>query len=320
LQQIASPDGVFTMCAMDHRGSLRKMINEQEPKTVSYQEMVARKLELCESLAEDASAVLLDPVFGAAQCVSRGVLPRSTGLLVSIEASGYAGGEEKRLAVLLEGWGVAKIKQMGAQAVKLLVYYRPDLTELATKQLETISTVAQDCTQHDIPLLVESVTYPANDEAKDPAAFAARKGQMVIQAAREITVQPVDVLKTEFPADLRYEKDKARLSELCRNLDSASRIPWVILSRGVDFELFSEQVAIACQAGASGFLAGRAIWKEAMSIDDARERRRFLTTSASDRLKQLNEIAVRYAVPWYKKLKLDSSELAAVPEGWYQGY
>ena len=94
LQQIANPDGIFTMCAMDHRGSLRSMINKESPEEVNYEEMVERKLELCSSLAKYASAVLLDPIFGAAQCISHGVLPNNTGLLVSIEASGYGGGKE----------------------------------------------------------------------------------------------------------------------------------------------------------------------------------------------------------------------------------
>ena len=96
LQQLANRDGIFTMCAMDHRGSLRTMIDEENPEEVDYEEMVERKLELCSSLAEHASAVLLDPLFGAAQCIGHGVLPRTTGLLVSIEASGYGGGREYR--------------------------------------------------------------------------------------------------------------------------------------------------------------------------------------------------------------------------------
>jgi tagatose 1,6-diphosphate aldolase len=64
LQQIANSEGVFTICAMDHRGSLQSMIDER-PGEVSYEEMVERKLELCSSLAKYASAVLLDPIFGA---------------------------------------------------------------------------------------------------------------------------------------------------------------------------------------------------------------------------------------------------------------
>lgn len=320
LQQIASREGIFTICAMDHRGSLRRLIDEGHSGKASYEEMVKRKLELCSSLAEYASAVLLDPIYGAAQCISHGVIPKGTGLLVSIEATGYEGGKEHRLTRLLDGWGVAKIKRMGAAAVKLLVYYRPDLKKLAVEQLNTVNTVARECIKYDIPLLVEPLSYPVGNEIDNPREFAARKGQLVIQTARDITALPIDVLKAEFPADLRYKTDSSELLRLCRELDTSSRVPWVILSAGVDYELFYKQVELACQAGASGFLAGRAIWQEAINIDTARERIRYLSTIAADRLKRLNEIASRYALPWYQKAGLSARELALVSEKWYAGY
>jgi len=97
-------------------------------------------------------------------------------------------------------------------------------------------------------------------------------------------------------------------------------VPWVILSSGVDFELFCQQVEIASQAGASGFLGGRAIWQEAMYLDDTRERVHYLSTVGADRLKRLTEIANKYAVPWYKKLGISAHELAQTTEGWYKEY
>ena len=319
LQQIANPDGIFTICAMDHRSSLRSMIDEENPQEVNYEEMVKRKLELCSSLAEHASAVLLDPVFGAAQCIGSNALPKSTGLLVSIEDSGYGGRKEYRITKLLDKWSVEKIKRMGASAAKLLVYYRPDLEELASKLLNMLNMVAMECIKYDIPFLVEPLSYPIGDESDDPARFAAVKGQLVLKTAKDITALPLDVLKAEFPADLRYKRDKHELIDLCHQLDISSQVPWVVLSAGVDFELFCQEVEIACQGGASGFLGGRAIWQEAMYIDDADERVRFLSTVAVDRLKWLNELASKYAVPWYKKLGLTSHELAYTSR-WYQEY
>ncbi len=320
LQQIANPDGIFTMCAMDHRGSLRSMIDEEHPDKVRYEEMVERKLELCSSLAKYASAVLLDPIFGAAQCVSQGVLPISTGLLVSIEATGYSGGKNNRVTKLLEGWGVEKIKRMGASAVKILVFYRPDLEQLAGQLLNTVNMVAMECKQYDIPFLVEPLSYPVGNEIGNPREFAVRKEELVIKTARDISALPIDVLKTEFPADLRYQKDKSKLLDLCRQLDLASRVPWVILSAGVDFDSFYQQVEIACQAGASGFLGGRAIWQEIMHIDDKKERVQYLSTVAVERLKRLIEVTNRYAVPWYRRLGQTSQGLAQTSERWYLEY
>lgn len=320
LQQIANRDGILTMCAMDHRGSLRGMINQENPGSVDYQEMVKRKLELCSSLAKYASAVLLDPIYGAPQCLSRGVLPKTAGLLVSIEASGYSGDKRHRVTELLPDWSVEKIKRMGASAIKILVYYRPDLVELAQKQLGTIDRVARDGIKYDIPFLVEPVSYAIGQEVDNPQRFAEVKPELVIRTAREVTALPIDVLKAEFPADLRYLHDKGRLLELCRQLDAASRVPWVILSAGVDFEMFYQQVEIACQAGASGFLGGRAIWQEAMNLTDTRERVRFLKTVGVNRLKKLVDIANKYAVPWYRKYGLTAGKLAEVSEEWYQSY
>ena len=320
LQQIANPDGIFAICAMDHRGSLRSMIDEEHPGEVSYGEMVEHKLELCSSLAKYASAVLLDPIFGAAQCISHGVLPNGTGLLVSIEASGYSGEGEHRITKLLEGWGVDKIRRMGASAVKLLVYYRPDLKQLASQQLNTVNMVAMECVKYDIPFLVEPLSYPIGNEVNNTPQFAAIKEQLVINTARDITALPVDVLKAEFPADLCFQKDKSKLIEICRKLDMASQVPWVVLSAGVDFELFYQQVEIACQAGASGFLGGRAIWQEAIHINNKGERVQYLSTVGADRLKQLTEVASKYAMPWYKKFGATVHGLAHTSEKWYKEY
>ena len=172
MQQIAGPEGIFTICALDHRGSFRNMINRENPQAVTYDEMVSRKMELCSTLGPHASALLIDPLFGAAQCISLGILPRTTGLLVSTEATGYEGGKEHRVTTLLEGWGVEKIKRMGASAAKILVYYRPDIQPLAGEQLKTVNAVAEDCIKYDLPFLVEPVSYTVGNEADNPAEFA----------------------------------------------------------------------------------------------------------------------------------------------------
>lgn len=322
LQELANNDGVFNMCAMDHRRSMSRMMEGGHvvEGSTGYEEMAQRKLELCTHLAPHASAVLLDPLFGAAQSISRSALPKSTGLLVSLEASGYAGPSEFRMSELEEGWSVEKIKRMGASAVKFLIYYRPDLIELANKLMELVEAVGQECQQYDIPFVIEPLSYPLGEEAKNPAQFAAAKEQLVPKTAGHITALPVDLLKSEFPSDLRYNQDKGKLSEVCQKLDKASQVPWVVLSAGVSFDVFCQQVEIACKAGASGFLAGRAIWQEAMNIEDAKERARMLRTVGADRLKKLTEIAAKHAVPWYKKLGLKRDGLAETGEGWYRQY
>ncbi|HIE17605.1 MAG TPA: tagatose 1,6-diphosphate aldolase [Dehalococcoidia bacterium] len=321
LQQISTPEGIFIICAMDHRGSLKTMIErEQLDGEVDYQELVEHKLELCSILAPHTSAVLLDPNYGAAQCIAAGVLPGSSGLLVSIEATGYESAPGGRITTLLDGWSVEKIKRMGGSAVKMLVYYRPDLTDLASKQSKTIQMVAEECFRFDIPFLVEPKTYAVSGEDAKSQQFAAQKPRLVIETARQISSLPIDVLKAEFPADMSYEMNRASLYQLCQQLDEASEVPWVLLSAGVDYETFRQEVEIACQAGASGFLGGRAIWQEAVRFGDKKERVEFLSTTVVDRLKELAEIAAKYAIPWYRKLGVEAHKLAEISESWYKGY
>jgi tagatose 1,6-diphosphate aldolase len=314
LQQLANEKGIMTMCALDHRGSLKKMLDEKHPEGVSYQAIVDFKLDLCRILAPHASAILLDPIYGAGQAISAAVLPKDTGLLVSLEASGYSGEAEARITDLLPDWSVRKIKKMGATAAKLLLYYRPDVG-VAEKQLDMVKKLAADCLMEDIPLVVEPMSYKVGREENNPESFARIKPQLVIETARQITAFPTDVLKAEFPADPEYETDKDRLLDFCHKLDEASQVPWVILSAGVNFDLFYQEVEIACQAGASGFLAGRALWQEATEISSRQERLKFLETTVVKRLEGLTKLANTHATPWYTKL-----EAGEVEEHWYRAY
>ncbi len=203
LQQLANDKGILAMCALDHRGSLITMLGGEHPEKVSYQDMVDFKLDLCQALASHASAMLLDPIYGAAQAIAAGILPKDTGLLVSLEETGYSGEAGARLTDLLPDWDVRKIKKMGATGAKLLLYYRPDV-DVAGKQLDTVKKLAGDCLAEDMPLVVEPVSYKVGEAETDPREFARVKPQLVVETAKQITSLPVDVLKAEFPADLKY--------------------------------------------------------------------------------------------------------------------
>jgi len=326
LQQLADSRGIMTMCAIDHRGALKRALNEKNPDAVSYQDMVDFKLDLCQAVAPFASAILLDPEYGAGQAIAAGLLPGPKGLLVSVEKTGYTGDSAARITELLPGWSVKKVKKMGASAVKLLIYFRPDLKDIASKQLDLVARLADQCLEEDIAFLVEPVSYPIekkeriNQSGTSSKKFAEIKPGLVIETARQITALPIDVLKAEFPADIKFEQDEGKLLELCRELNRASRLPWVLLSAGVDFESFRKQVKIACKAGASGFLAGRALWQEGAQIRSRDERMTFFQNTAAPRLEELAEIADIYGKPWYSRLGAEKGKFAPVAEGWYRSY
>lgn len=318
LQQLADARGILTICAIDHRGALKRALNEQEPEAVSYRDMVDFKLDLCRAMAPLASAILLDPLYGAGQAIAAGVLPGRVGLLVSLEKTGYTGSAAARLTELLPDWGVRKVKRLGASACKLLIYFRPDFKDTVARQLELVAGLVEECRREDIPLLVEPVSYPAEDEG--PEEFARKKPALVIETALKLTALPIDILKSEFPADISYEKDEQKLLAYCRELDRASRRPWVLLSAGVSFEIFCRQAEIAFRAGASGFLAGRALWQEAAEITSRAGRKEFFETTAVSRFKKLAELADQYGTPWHAKMGTGQGQLAAVAEDWYRSY
>ena len=320
LQQIANEKGIFIMCALDHRSGLIQMIEDAQKASPDYSDIVQMKLDMCNAMSPYSTGVLLDPEYGAAQALVSGALKGSTGLLVSIEATGYEKDPTGRITTLLKEWNVEKVKRMGASAVKILVYYRPDIRKLAEKQLKTVSKVAADCVKYDIPFLVEPKTYRIEGEVMDSQEFAERLPEMVIETARQMTELPMDVLKAEFPADMKFEKDEAVMAEYCRELDVASRVPWVILSAGVDYDMFKKQVSIACTAGASGFLGGRAIWQEAIDIVKREKRNEYLQNVAIKRMQELSAIANRSARPWYNKLGLEANALAEIDQDWYREY
>lgn len=310
LQQLVDAHGVFTMLALDHRGSLRRALNPEAPAQVPYQALVDLKLLLVRSLAPHASAVLLDPLYGAAQAIGQGALPGTVGLVVSLEASGYEGAETVRTTALLPGWDVGKAKRMGASAVKLLLYYHPEAAT-AGRQEELVAHVSGACQAHDIPFLLEPMSY-ATDPAvpKSSPAFARQRPHIVQETARRLVPLGVDVLKAEFPADLQYDSPEQALDH-CRRLSDALAVPWVLLSAAVDYEVFRQQVEIACRGGASGFLAGRAIWQEITRLR-REEWAEFAATVAAERLRTLAAIADAEARPYRPTV--------AIQEGWHERY
>ena len=318
LRSISNERGIFTMAAEDQRGSMRKMLNADDPKSVAAARMTEVKLDIARALSPLASAMLIDPEYGAAQALSSGALAGHCGLLVSLEDSDYEQVGDDRRAKILEGWGVEKIKRMGASGVKLLAYFRPDRGPGTTYQRDLVARVGEECQKHDIPFVLEPVGYPVEGMKTDSPQYAAMKPEIVIETARMLSGLGVDVYKAEFPADSKYEHDESKLLDLCKSLNEASAVPWVVLSAGVDIEIFRDQVRLACQGGASGFLGGRAIWKNAVRLP-AEERRRFLATDGVANLQSLIDIANSYAHPWTERHNPGFTS-QFIDDTWYRTY
>lgn len=316
LQEMSSLDGVIMVTALDHRGSFKSALQRGAgDRPIGYEDVVNEKMRMVRLFAPHSTAILLDPVYGAAQAVASGSLPGGTALLVALEESGYEGTDEGRVTPITQGWSVAKIKRMGAAAVKLLLYYHPE-SVVAAQQEDLVRRVAQECRDQDIAFLLEPLSYPINPgESKSAPEFARQKPEIVHETVRRLGSLGADLLKLEFPCDPHSEHDEEVLHRECRTITSESPVPWVILSAAERFEVFQHLVEVACDEGASGFMVGRAIFQEGIELSRPEEREHFLATTGLCRLGILRSIAERRAAPWTLR-----TESPGIAEGWAQRY
>ena len=308
LKATSTSEHVFTIMAFDQRGSYAKML----PPDSSYEHAVAIKSEVVGQLSPYTSAVLLDADYGLLPAMQ---MHRNSGLLMALEKSGYTGDSTMRRADFDPDWTVAKMRKAGAAAVKLLIYYHPDSGALAEEIEGAISDILQDCHEQDLPLFVEPMSYSLDpDVATDSEVFAETKPAVVIETAKRISALGVDILKLEFPMNAKYHGEETEWLKACETVSEVSTVPWVLLSAGVDFEVFERQVRVACQGGASGYLGGRAIWKECAAMSPG-ERYEFLLGTAMERVACLNDHTQKHGRPW--------TDFYDLPDGgadWYQQY
>lgn len=340
LRRLADEAGRFKMLAIDQRGSLQQALAREVGQEPGYEDLARFKALVTKVLAPQATAVLMDPVYGYPHSCTH--IPRGVGILLACEESGYertGPGDRERRSQLLEGWSVEKVKRCGADAAKLLIYYHPDASpQTRTHQQALVRQVGEACARQDLPFLLELLSYPI-DMPSDSPEFARVKPDLVIRSAAEFSKPEycVDILKLEFPAELKYTEeyahkifdDRARepvynISQVrgfCRRLDEAVSMPWVILSAGVDIREFLIQLELACEAGASGFLCGRAIWKAAIKkYPDVEALERTLKSEGAYNFKRANATA-EAALPWFEHKRFRGGwELLGKGPSWYREY
>jgi tagatose 1,6-diphosphate aldolase len=291
LQRVSNPNGTLTMVATDQNSSMIKMMKDAMKREPSYAEIADAKVMLSRALSPHCSGLLVDGYYGYASTVAAFAVPATTGLLVRVEKSGA----EKNAAgapcgEVEPGWGVAKIKRCGADAVKLLAQFEPDEFDSAERNFELTRRIHDECAAHDILFLLEPIHFPykpgGTEESKEQVV--ARKARTVIESAKYLS-RYCDVYKAEFPGTLGVESDSQLMDNLKR-LNDACVKPWVLLSAGVDYDKYKKQVEMAVKAGASGVLGGRAFWKEFFTYPTPAERQKFAETECVRRVKEVDAI------------------------------
>lgn len=271
-------EGKYLMLALDHRGSLRKLMNLENPDGVRDEDVVALKARIIEPLKDEFSGILIDPLYGLPayrQVFEAQSKSKAKPYLLSIEESGYREEQGERYSKLQ--YKAAQLKEWGASGVKLLVYFDPH-GKSAEHQTGVAKEALQEAHSQNLPLFLEIVTY-ARESAR------AGVGQATIEAMEMLGARGVkpDVWKLEFPGS----------AEVCGQItELASGAPWILLTRGASFEQFAKELRISVERGAEGFLAGRALWQEVMDYQGAAQDK-FLTETVPARFAEISEIALR---------------------------
>jgi tagatose 1,6-diphosphate aldolase len=319
LARLADERGCFSMLAIDQRKSLRQMISDktgEKPADIADEGLIKVKRIVTSNLSPMASAILTDPLFGYASTFRH--IPGSIGVMLSIEVTGYniVNGNERHTR-LIPAWGVEQTALAGGDAVKLLIWYSREASkETLEHQFGIVRNTGEACEKHGIPFILEVVNYPLDGKVPKSAAYAREKAERVIDAARVFSAPQyhVDMLKLEFPGELSFVKeyqdrpfsagevvyDLDDIQEYCRRTNEASAVPWVILSAGVEPEEFIENIKISNKAGASGFLCGRAVWKNIInSYPDEKSMEAFIRDVATGYFQAILD-ANTAALPWFE--------------------
>lgn len=318
LQRVSSRDGFFLVCALDHLSDFAELLGP-DPSAISFSDVVRAKDAIIRAVSPSVSAVLLDPLYALGHLGVSGAVPRDVGLMAPLEDEDYAIPAGPRRTRLRDGWSMPQVKATGADVAKLLWFYRPDGDqETAEAQRELVADLVQQSEELSIPLVVEPIWYPLPREDPSTESWKAARVAGIIASAVEADRQGVDMLKVEFPGQVDTEDGVAAARKACAQLDAAVTVPWVILSAGVGFEDFLTQVELACAAGASGYLAGRSVWRDAVSTVDPQARAEAVAASVS-RIERLNAVTRAHGRPYRPGVSLDEA-LDLQPDDWFTSW
>ena len=309
MKAVSDSRGVIAAAAMDQRGSLKKALGPN----AGDKELEEFKTSVTEILTPHASAILLDPEWGLPASKARA---KNAGLLLAYEKTGYDKTGPGRLPDLLDHWSVRRLKEAGADCIKILLYYTPeDPKDINDRKHAWVERLGDECRANDIPFFLELVGYEEGADEKG-LEFAKKKPQIVKASMAEFTKDRygVDVLKVEVPINMKfvegtksfagqkaYTRDEARKFFL--DAATASTKPFIYLSAGVSNAEFNESLALAAESGVkfNGVLCGRATWKDGIPIYAEKGNKAFRDWLSSEGVKNIENVnqSLKAATSWF---------------------
>lgn len=288
LDRLARPGGGFAMVALDQRESLRTMFAERLGRSVGDEVLLRFKLAAAVELGQVASGLLIDRQYGYRRVVDGHLLPGGCGLVLAADALRQRPGEPVEETDLDAAVDPAAAASDGAAALKLLLIWRRD--ERRAWRLALAEQFITGCRRAGLASVLEAVVRPCRTE-EESGRFDL--DEAILEAAAELAALRPSLYKAQVPG--LGQADAASITRICQELTARSPVPWVVLSQGVPLDAFPRAVELACRAGASGFLAGRAVWSDCLADGDPVP---LLRQRAVPRLRRLVDIVDRHARPW----------------------
>jgi len=242
-----SKNNKYTILALDHRGSFRKMLGTSNKKKITQ-----TKKEILETIGQKASAIILDPIYGK-KLAKQTKKP----ILFCLEKSGYRHIKKMRKTQLQPNWNAGKAKKLGASAIKLNLQHNPKANRrIINHNKKIVEKAGKQCKKLKLPFLLEIITYPISKKFN--------KEEAIIQSIKEFKKPKynVKIFKLQYPGSIKA----------CKKItQTLGKKPWVLLSAGKTMKTFAKELKTAIKAGCKGFTAGRAIWQKGIKARNKKE-------------------------------------------------
>src|ERR1700744_2590365 len=327
LKAVSDARGVIAAAAMDQRGSLQTSLAKGKGVSDLPDSALEEFKELAtEVLTPYSSALLLDPEYGLPASKRR----NGKGLLLAYEKTGYDADQPGRLPDLLDHWAVRRLKEAGADCVKVLLYYTPfENSDINDRKHAFIERIGDECRANDIAFFLEFVGYDIHGNGEKSIEYAKKKPEIVSGSMSEFGKgkYQIDVLKVEVPVQMEFvqgtkafkgEAAYTRQEALHHFQDEATMThkPFIYLSAGVSNAVFTETLELAAESGTTfnGVLCGRATWKDGIPIYAKSGAKAFETWLKGEGVVNIQNVnkSLEGAHSWFSKVGVTAADVLAL--------
>jgi sulfofructosephosphate aldolase len=244
------------------------------------------KVDVARELSPFASALLVDQEFGIDAIINQKALRGSCGLIAAADLLvGPPGGAATDTAIDPDV-DPLRMRDIGSVGLKFLILWRND--ESPDVRANLVEEFNKLCGSSGLPSIIEIIVKPPTDSSR-----SFNREEELITAAKEAADWKPDLYKAEVP--FHGEGDLSAITKNAERISEAIGSPWVVLSNGVKQPFFKDAVKACAIGGASGFLAGRAVWADIVGSSDIPKALREVSIP---RLEALAEVVDTYAKPW----------------------